>query len=158
MGTLGKKDLTARLRVKDNIDNSIPTIKTEAKNELVEQKVVFVEPKPIKKEKSILKDEKKEVYRTCFWVSDEIKNSLDIYSVQNSISIKDIITEIVGKIKKKEVSALSKKNMVFPEQKQVNAFLSKEDKSFLKVLGINTGMSFTEILTRGIVKYLEDNQ
>ena len=141
MGTLGKKDLTARLREKDNIDNSIPTIKTEAK-----------------KEKSILKDEKKEVYRTCFWVSDEIKNSLDIYSVQNSISIKDIITEIVGKIKKKEVSALSKKNMVFPEQKQVNAFLSKEDKSFLKVLGINTGMSFKEILTRGIVKYLEDNQ
>lgn len=158
MGTLGKKDLTARLREKDNIDNSIPTIKTEAKNEPVEQKVVFVEPKPIKKEKSILKDEKKEVYRTCFWVSDEIKNSLDIYSVQNSISIKDIITEIVGKIKKKEVSALSKKNMVFPEQKQVNAFLSKEDKSFLKVLGINTGMSFKEILTRGIVKYLEDNQ
>jgi len=158
MGTLGKKDLTARLREKDNIDNSIPTIKTEAKKEQVEQKVVFVEPKPIKKEKRILKDEKKEVYRTCFWVSDEIKNSLDIYSVQNSISIKDIITEIVGKIKKKEVSALSKKNMVFPEQKQVNAFLSKEDKSFLKVLGINTGMSFKEILTRGIVKYLEDNQ
>lgn len=55
MGTLGKKDLTARLREKDNIDNSIPTIKTEAKKRTGRTKGCFCWTKTDKKRKKYFK-------------------------------------------------------------------------------------------------------